>query len=71
MTHKDPNRRDAIVDAILAFEAEYGHPPTVRDLMDQVHLASPSTVHFHLRKLVDAGVLYGCRCGCGRYRVAA
>ena len=71
MTQHDPLRRDAIVDAILAFEAEYAHPPSVRDLMDRVGLQSPSAVHYHLRRLVRKGQLTPCKCGCGRYRMAA
>lgn len=71
VTKHDAHRPDRIVDVITEFDREFGHPPSVRDIVDRVGLASTSAVHYHLRRLVDGGVIVACRCGCGRYRVAA
>jgi len=45
-----------IVDGIRAFWDERNIPPTVRDLSDQVG-RSTSTVHYHLTRLQDLGVI--------------
>lgn len=34
-----------------------GYPPSVREICEAVDLKSPSTVHFHLKNLVEAGVI--------------
>ena len=48
-------------ESILAFIADYygevGVPPTVRQIGEHVGLKSPSTVHFHLKRLVALGRL--------------
>lgn len=36
---------------------EQGYPPSVREIGEAVGLRSPSTVHFHLKNLEDAGVI--------------
>lgn len=36
---------------------DQGYPPSVREIGDAVGLKSPSTVHFHLRHLEEAGVI--------------
>jgi len=54
-----PRRRQSVLTArqqeIWNFLVEYvdrhGYPPTVREIGDQVGLASPSTVHAHLANL--------------------
>lgn len=44
---------DYIADCIRT----QGYPPSVREIGEAVGLKSPSTVHFHLKKLADAGVI--------------
>ena len=44
-----------IYDYIAACIQRQGYPPSVREIGEAVGLRSPSTVHFHLKKLVDAG----------------
>ena len=46
-----------IYDYIAAFITERGYPPSVREIGDAVGLKSPSTVHFHLKHLEEAGVI--------------
>ncbi len=46
-----------IYDYILTYTNEYGYPPSVREIASAVGLKSPSTVHFHLKALEEAGVI--------------
>ena len=46
-----------IYEFILSFTQENGYPPSVREIADAVGLKSPSTVHFHLKSLEEAGVI--------------
>ena len=46
-----------IYDYIAACIQTQGYPPSVREIGEAVGLRSPSTVHFHLKKLADLGVI--------------
>ena len=46
-----------IYDYIAACIREQGYPPSVREIGEAVGLKSPSTVHFHLKHLEEAGVI--------------
>ena len=46
-----------IYDYIAACIQKQGYPPSVREIGDAVGLRSPSTVHFHLKHLEEAGVI--------------
>jgi len=46
-----------IYEYIAACIREQGYPPSVREIGDAVGLKSPSTVHFHLKHLEEAGVI--------------
>lgn len=50
-------RQQQIYDYILAFTAEKGYPPSVREIGQALELSSPSTVHFHLKGLEEAGMI--------------
>ena len=50
-------KQQQIYDYILSFTNQHGYPPSVREIGAAVGLKSPSTVHFHLKKLADAGVI--------------
>ena len=50
-------KQQQIYDYILAFTADHGYPPSVREIGAAVGLKSPSTVHFHLKHLEEAGVI--------------
>ena len=43
-----------IYDFILQYTRTQGYPPSVREIGAAVHLKSPSTVHFHMKKLEEA-----------------
>ena len=53
LTHK----QQEIYDYILSFAQENGYPPSVREIAQHVGLKSPSTVHFHLKGLREAGLI--------------
>lgn len=46
-----------IYDYIVSCIQVQGYPPSVREIGEAVGLKSPSTVHFHLKHLEEAGVI--------------
>ena len=50
-------RQQAIYDYIRSYSAEHGYPPSVREIGSAVGLASPSTVHMHLKTLEEFGLI--------------
>ena len=57
MTRHDAERRRKILDYIAAMIRANGVPPSVREIMRAVGLASTSAVHHHLRGLEEDGYL--------------
>lgn len=51
------DKQQQIYDYIVAFQKDHGYPPSVREIGEAVGLKSPSTVHFHLKHLEEAGVI--------------
>ena len=51
-----------IYEYIAACIREQGYPPSVREIGEAVGLKSPSTVHFHLKRLEEARAAPS-RCG--------
>jgi repressor LexA len=51
------DRQREIYDYVVAYVDEHGYPPTVREIGQEVGLASPSTVHAHLANLERAGYI--------------
>jgi repressor LexA len=50
-------RQQEIWNYLVEYVDLHGYPPTVREIGEQVGLASPSTVHAHLANLERAGLL--------------
>lgn len=50
-------RQAAIYDYICTYTKERGFPPSVREIGAAVGLASPSTVHMHLKVLQERGLI--------------
>lgn len=50
-------RQLAIYDFIKSYSDEHGYPPSVREIGAAVGLASPSTVHMHLKVLEQHGLI--------------
>ena len=51
------NMQQRIYAYIVSCIREPGYPPSVREIGEAVGLKSPSTVHFHLKHLEEAGVI--------------
>lgn len=50
-------KQQRIYDYIVDYTADNGYPPSVREIAAAVGLKSPSTVHFHLKALEEAGAI--------------
>jgi repressor LexA len=50
-------RQRRILDVIVAFTAERGYPPSVREIGERVGLSSSSTIHAHLKALEKRGLI--------------
>ncbi len=50
-------KQQQIYQYILSYAQTNGYPPSVREIAAAVGLKSPSTVHFHLKSLEEAGVI--------------
>ena len=50
-------RQLAIYEFIRSYSDEHGYPPSVREIGSAVGLASPSTVHMHLKVLEEQGLI--------------
>ena len=50
-------RQAAIYDYICSYTDQHGYPPSVREIGTAVNLASPSTVHMHLKVLEQFGLI--------------
>lgn len=50
-------KQQQIYDFILSFTGAHGYPPSVREIGAAIGLKSPSTVHFHLKGLEEAGMI--------------
>ena len=51
------NKAQLILDYIDRFTRDNGYAPSVREIAEAVDLKSPSTVHFHLKGLREAGLI--------------
>ena len=51
------NMQRKIYDYIASCIHGQGYPPSVREIGEAVGLKSPSTVHFHLKRLEEAGMI--------------
>ena len=52
---KISKRQQEIYDYIKSYTEEHAYPPSVREIGTAVGLASPSTVHMHLKQLEEQG----------------
>ena len=54
---KRTDSQTRIYETITRMIQEQGYAPSVREIGEAVGLKSPSTVHFHLKKLEEAGLI--------------
>ncbi len=50
-------RQKDVLDYIKKYVSEHGYPPATREIGQAIGLSSPATVHTHIKKLEDAGVI--------------
>jgi len=50
-------RQQEVLEVVEQYTEEHGYPPTVREIGEAIGLASPSTVHAHLKALEQSGAL--------------
>lgn len=50
-------KQQQIYDFLVQYTQEHGYPPSFREIKLAVGLKSPSTVHFHMKGLEEAGVI--------------
>lgn len=55
---KISKRQQSIYDFICNYTRDHGYPPSVREIGTAVGLASPSTVHMHLKSLEEKGYIH-------------
>lgn len=55
---KISKRQQTIYDFICSYTKDHGYPPSVREIGTAVGLASPSTVHMHLKSLEEKGYIH-------------
>lgn len=55
---KISKRQQSIYDYICSYTKDHGYPPSVREIGSAVGLASPSTVHMHLKSLEEKGYIH-------------
>ena len=51
------SKQAEIYQFILQYTRDHGYPPSVREIGAAVNLKSPSTVHFHMKKLEAEGYI--------------
>lgn len=57
MAGRKTTKKTEIYQFILQFTKEHGYPPSMREICAAVDLKSPSTVHFHMKKLEEEGLI--------------
>lgn len=51
------SKREEILETIITYIQAHGYPPTVREIGDAVNLKSTSTVHAHLVRMLELGMI--------------
>jgi repressor LexA len=49
--------RERVLECIRRHISENGFPPTIREIMDDLHLRSMASVQYHLRRLERDGLI--------------
>lgn len=58
VTEKSLTRKQSeVLDYIKKYSATHGYPPAIREIGAGLGLSSPATVHTHVKKLEEAGVI--------------
>ena len=54
---KITNRQEQILTFIRVYHEEHGYTPTIREICSHLELSSPATVHSHLARLKQKGLI--------------
>ncbi len=57
MDKKVSDKQQNVLNYIKKYIVEHGYPPATREIGAALGLSSPATVHVHLKKLADAGLI--------------
>lgn len=49
--------REEILNVIITYISEHGYSPTIREIGEMTGLKSTSTVHSHLNKMLEKGMI--------------
>ena len=49
--------KQRVLEAVILFFKKHGYSPTIREICDMTGLASTSSVHYHISRLVAEGKL--------------
>jgi len=66
MSQQLPDRTQAILDAINEYWAEHTAAPTTRELQEATGLGSTNSIHYHLKRLRERGLLLDSQRGLAR-----
>lgn len=51
-------KQQRVYDYIISFQRDQGYSPSIREIGEALGLKSPSTVHFHIKALIHAGLIH-------------
>lgn len=57
MTISHENIKNQILDCIISYIEKHGYAPTYREIGNMVGLKSTATVHSHMTKMLEKGML--------------
>ena len=67
LINKGENTRQKILQAIIQYFEEHGYAPSIRELCEMTGLKSTSSVHAHVIKMIECGMLEtDCEVGASR-----
>ena len=46
-----------IYNTVVEYYKKHGYPPTVREIQDATGVKSISTIHYHIQKMIELGML--------------
>lgn len=54
---KGQQAREIILQCIICYIEEHGYPPSIREICDITEIKSTATVHHHITKMLESGML--------------
>mgnify|MGYP000350197430 CR=1 FL=1 len=60
MSESSKNKMQAVLNFINEYNAEYGYPPTVREICAKLHIKSTASAYYYIEKLSAQGSISKC-----------